>query len=155
MSIELFLTFLLSLFSAVFVLVTTIRVQESVRRFDDLCDNIRVAADLGVKYWFSDSGDGEESTKVRIIGHQQLISLTLNSLASRFGKSRRQDWARELEPFFDALTGGTFGELGHTSDPSRAQQVQTEMAQLITIVREHQASALRIQRILVSKEIFK
>ena len=148
MSFELTMTFFLGLLSAVLVLVTTIRVQEVIRRFDELCQNIRGAADLGVQYWVSNAENDKVSNKALIIGHQHLISLSLQSLAGRFDKSRQKDWVGSLEPFIDALTGGNFGERKLELDPNQAQLVQTEMASLIEKVRDYQKSTLRYRKII-------
>lgn len=148
MDIELVFTFLGGLISALFVLVTSMRVQEIIRNFDDLCKIIHEAADLGVKYWVSDSEKDKISNEALIIGHQQLINLTLNSLASRCNKSKQQDWVGSLEPFFDALTGGDFGERELNQEPSRARKIQAEMALLVDKVRSYQKSTLRYRKIL-------
>ncbi len=148
MDIELVLTFFLGLISALFVLITTIRVQEVIRSFDELCQIIRETGDLGVNYWVSDSKKDKISNEALIIGHQQLINLTLKSLASRFNKSEQQDWVGSPEPFFDALTGGNFGERELIQEPNRAQKIQAEMALLVDKVRSYQKSTLRYCKIL-------
>ncbi len=148
MDLELPLTFLLGLISALFILVTSMRVQEVIRSFDELCQIIRETADLGVKYWVSDSEKEKISHEALIIGHQQLINLTLKSLAGRFNKSKQQDWVGSLEPFIDALTGGNFGERELKQEPIRAQQVQAEMALLIDKVRNYQKSTLKYRKII-------
>ncbi len=142
MDLELAATFFLGLFSALFLLVISMRVQEVIRRFDELCQIIREAADLGVSYWVSESENDKVSNEALIIGHQQLINLTLNSLASRFNKSKQQEWVGSLEPFIDALTGGDFGERELKQEPNRAQQIQAEMALLIDKIRNYQKSTL-------------
>ncbi len=136
------LTFFLGLISALFLLVTSMRVQEVIRSFDELCQIIRDAGDLGVKYWVSDSEQDKISNEALIIGHQQLINLTLTSLASRFNKSKQQDWVGSPEPFFDALTGGDFGERELEQEPNRARNIQAEMALLVDKVRRYQKSTL-------------
>lgn len=146
MSILSILPSLIGLVVAFAVLFATIRVQDFVRRVNELCDNIQGVAELGVDYWLSSSEEPPQITamEARILGRQQLVILATDSLASCFGKSRRNEWNDSLAPFVDALTGGAFGDSDRASDPERAKLVQAKMAELVATIRILQASALRI-----------
>ncbi len=140
---------LVGLFVAFAVLFATIRVQDFVRRVDELCDNIRDAAELGVDYWLSNSVKPEETVamEARIVGRQQFVVHALDSLGSHFRETRRSEWNDSLAPFVDALTGGEFGESDREWRPERAKLVQAEMAQVIATIRKLQATSLRIPSI--------
>ena len=66
---ELFVSFLVGLFSSWLMLICALRIHQFSRRFDDLCDSIRKIADLGVDYWLLDANDGAKSMEARVVGH--------------------------------------------------------------------------------------
>lgn len=130
------------------MLICALRVHQFSRRFDDLCESIHKAADLGVEYWLLDSKDGMPALEARIVGHQQLITKSLDSLGARLRRSERRDWAALLAPFIDILSGDEFMERDPEPNPARAKQVQYEMAELVAKITELQTESLKIHRML-------
>ena len=84
-------SFIAGLFSSWVMLICALRVHQFSRRFDDLCESIHKAADLGVEYWLLDSKDGMPALEARIVGHQQLITKSLDSLGAKLRRSERRD----------------------------------------------------------------
>ncbi len=137
---------LVGLIVAFSVLFTTIRIQDFIRRVDELCRNIVDVAELSVDYWLSNSEESPQivAMEARILGKQQLVIVALESLAHSFGKLRQKKWSDSLASFIDALTGGDFGNPDRIATPERAKLVQAQMAEHVTTIRKLQESALRI-----------
>ena len=96
MLMKLFFSFLVGLVSSWVMLIFAMRVHQFSRRFDDLCDSLKMAADLAVDCRLSDSNCDRAELEARVVGQQQLISRALDSIGQRLGRSDQRDWAKYL-----------------------------------------------------------
>jgi len=144
-----FITPLSTLAGGAVLLLAANRVQETLRRFDRLCDNIRATGDLGAECWLTGKDESSRSvTEAKIVGQQLLISEAFADLGQHRDQSKKDEWVTLPDPFYDQLTGGEFMTRDRDPKPDTARLLQLEMARLVGQVRRGQAETLKFGRIL-------
>ena len=129
----------------VIVRVKFLAIEEHTKRFDELCLDVREAADVASDYWLRDGSDGQLNLlEARIIGYQWRINLLLNHLSESTWYLRDR-CEHELDMFIDGLTGGDFQVSNRNADHDRAITTQMAAAKFITMMRTQRRRILNWQ----------
>ena len=113
------------------------RIQETDARYDELCKLVAEAANLASEYWLRAGNDLEVKRLEAVIHGLQLRINLMVTLVEHRHWTIRELGSRELDDFFDALTGGDFEVDNRDADLERAREVQLSASELIVYLRDH------------------
>lgn len=148
-----------SLFAFLFG-IARMRIETHQRLCDELCKDIRKAADLATEYWLlavsSDAPrrsdkDAVERFQRSIILEAQIVGQTDGILGQFEGLSKelpldqREALQQALSRFLDQASGGEFTSRSGSPDLERAKQVQSGASEIVTLFRSAVLEAASIR----------